>query len=109
TAKQLHAEGTTVTIQWVPAHQGIEGNEIAHKCAQLATRKKAKLTGEGGPMLKSRALQIGRDWIKAERIRYFDKLQVGKFTCTIDKALPREHMTQVYNIFTREEAGILSQ
>jgi hypothetical protein len=27
----------------------------------------------------------------------------------IDKALPREHMTQVYNILTREEAGILSQ
>ena len=47
--------------------------------------------------MKSRALQIGRDWIKSERVRRFDKLQVGKFTCTIDKGLPKEHMTPVYN------------
>jgi len=59
--------------------------------------------------LKSRALQLSRDWIKAERVRRFDKLQVGKFTCKIDKALPNEHMTKVYNSLSREEAGILSQ
>ena len=59
--------------------------------------------------MKSRALQLSRDWIKAERVRRFDKLQVGKFTRKIDKALPNEHMTKVYNSLSREEAGILSQ
>jgi hypothetical protein len=82
---------------------------MAHGCAQLATRKKARPTGEGGPALKSKALQLSRDWIKAERVRRFDKLQVGKFTRKIDKALPNEHTTQVYNSLGREEAGNLSQ
>ena len=61
TADQLYAKGTIVTLQWVLAHEGIEGNEIAHKCARLSTRKKAKLVEEGGLLLKSRALQVGRD------------------------------------------------
>jgi hypothetical protein len=34
---------------------------IISKCAQLSTRKKAKLAEEGGLLLKSRALQVGRD------------------------------------------------
>jgi hypothetical protein len=25
--------GLVVTLQWDPAHEGIEGNEIAHQCA----------------------------------------------------------------------------
>ena len=82
---------------------------MAHSCAQMATKRKAKLAGDEGPRLKSRALQIGREWIKAEKTRRFDQLQVGKFTRTIDKALPREHMTLVYNALHREEAKILSQ
>jgi hypothetical protein len=62
----------------------------------MATTKKAKLAGEEGLCLKLRVLQIGRDWIKSERVRRFDKLQVGKFTRTMDKALPKEHMLLVY-------------
>jgi len=108
-AEQLATQGSIVTLQWVPGHKGIEGNEIAHQCARLATRKEARLAGEEGPQLKSRALQLSREWIKSERIKRFDKLQVGKFTRKIDKALPKEHMTQVYNTLNREEAGILSQ
>jgi hypothetical protein len=42
-------------------------------------------------------------------VRRFDKLQAGKFTRKIDKALPNEHMTHVYDALNREEAGILSQ
>ena len=109
TARQLYKKGTIVTLQWVPAHEGIKGNEVAHQCAQKATRKGARLAEEGGLRLKSKALQAGRDWIKVERIKLFDKLQVGKFTRSIDKALPNEHMTQVYNVLSWEEAGILSQ
>jgi hypothetical protein len=75
----------------------------------MATTKKARLAGEEGPCLKSRALQVERDWIKSERVRRFDKLQVGKFTRTMDKALPKEHMLKVYKALRQEEAGILSQ
>jgi hypothetical protein len=106
---QLYTQGTRVTLQWVPGHKGIEGNERVHNCTQLATMKRARLAEERGPHLKSRVLQLSRDWIKAERVRRFDKLQVGKFTCKINKALPNEHMTKMYNSLSREEAGILSQ
>jgi hypothetical protein len=46
-----------------------------------ATRKKARVAEEGGPRLKSKALQAGRDLIKAERMKLFDKLQTtsGRF------------------------------
>jgi hypothetical protein len=66
-----------VTLEWVLAHEDIVGNEIAHCCARMATSKKAKLAGDEGLCLKSRILQVGRDWIKAERVRRFDKLQVS--------------------------------
>jgi hypothetical protein len=91
----------------VLAHKSIKSNEIAYKCGRLFIRKKARLAKEGGLLLKLRVLQVRRDWIKKERIRYFDKLQVGKFTRKIDKALLKEHITQIYNALTREEAGIL--
>ncbi len=73
-AKPLYNRGKIVTLQWIPAHEGVKGNEMAHKCAQQAARKKARLVGEGGPRLKSRALKLGIEWIKAERVRHFDKL-----------------------------------
>jgi ribonuclease HI len=108
-ARQLYNQGLTVTLQWVPAHEGIKGNEIAHQCARRATSKKEIPVENRGPQLKSRALQASREWTKEERIKLFDKLQVGKFTRTMDKALPNEHMTKVYNSLSREDAGILSR
>jgi len=48
-------------VQWVLGHSSIEGNEIAYQCAKLATRKDAKLVGEEGLQLKSRALQVSKE------------------------------------------------
>jgi ribonuclease HI len=55
-AEQLTTQGTVVTLQWVPEHKGIEGNEVAHQCARLATRKETKLADDERPQLKSRTL-----------------------------------------------------
>jgi len=62
-----------------------------------------------GPRLKSRALQASRERIRDERIKLFGKPQVGKFTGTIDKTLPIDHMIKVYNSLSQEGAGILLQ
>ncbi|KAF2454549.1 hypothetical protein BDY21DRAFT_258642, partial [Lineolata rhizophorae] len=34
---ELTTAGTPVSFQWVPAHKGVQGNEIAHEAAQEAT------------------------------------------------------------------------
>jgi ribonuclease HI len=109
TTRQLQAQGRSVTLQWVPGHEGLKGNELAHQCAQRATNKEAKPIEDRGPRLKSRALQESREWIQKQTFKLFDKLQVGKFTRSIDKALPNNHMIQVYNTLSYEETKVLAQ
>ena len=36
-AQELQEQGTRVTLQWVPAHQGLKGNEEADKLAKIAS------------------------------------------------------------------------
>ena len=46
-AKGLQAQGREVTIQWVPGHAGVEGNERADQAAKRAAAKPARNQAEG--------------------------------------------------------------
>ncbi|KAH8798635.1 hypothetical protein F5884DRAFT_647505, partial [Xylogone sp. PMI_703] len=35
----LRREGTKITLRWVPVHEGVHGNELAHKYAKKSTTK----------------------------------------------------------------------
>jgi hypothetical protein len=68
----LQTQGLKLRLQWVPAHQGVEVNEIAHKHARLATKKRYTLTIEEAPRrLKSTALRIGGEAVKVKGIAAF--------------------------------------
>jgi hypothetical protein len=60
-------------------------------------------------MLKSRALQLCKEYFEAETVRAFDKKKFGKFTTDLDKALPQQHMMVIYKTLNREETNILVQ
>ncbi|KFY66181.1 hypothetical protein V496_02147 [Pseudogymnoascus sp. VKM F-4515 (FW-2607)] len=108
-AAQLRKQGTYITLQWTPAHEGVIGNEKAHKWAQTATKKGAKPTGSMFRQLKSRTLQAGRQLIQGQTIDKFDSMRFGRFTRNLDKALPGTHMRAIYNQLQASEARILVQ
>ena len=105
----LRTQGTTLTLQWVPAHEGVPGNELAHKFAQKSTAKGNELDGKPTPRLKSQALMEGRTKILKARDRLFKRTFTSRFTRTIDKALPRQHIAKVYSTLSRQDAIILVQ
>src|SRR3982074_572184 len=106
-ANQLQDRGIKVKLYWVPAHQGIRGNELAHKYARLATRKRlTPNTRVEQVRLRSTALHVGREKILRETA---PTQKLGKQLSKIDKALPRNHMVKVYNTMTQEDARILVQ
>ena len=85
TAAWLHQQGTTVVIQWAPAHEGIEGNERAHNAARLSTAKGVQPPSAEKPMLRPRATQRCKEYFQAEAIQAFDKKRFGKFTTDLDR------------------------
>lgn len=109
TAGQLYQGGTTVVIQWAPAHEGIEGNERAHMAARMATAKGVPAPRVKEPMLRSRAIQRCKEYFHAEMLQTFDKKKVGRFTTELDKALPQQHMRAIYKTLSREETNIVVQ
>jgi ribonuclease HI len=47
---RLHAAGWSVTIQWIPGHEGAEGNERADDAAKEAARMAAARTRQAEPL-----------------------------------------------------------
>jgi hypothetical protein len=64
---------------------------------------------EQAPRLKSQAYRVARDRILKERDLLFRRTLGGKFTRSIDKALPRDHMAKIYKILDRPDTAILVQ
>ncbi|KFZ21110.1 hypothetical protein V502_02940 [Pseudogymnoascus sp. VKM F-4520 (FW-2644)] len=108
-ATQLRKQGTSITLQWTPAYEGVIGNEKAHKWAQMATEKGAQPAGNMFRQLKSRTLQAGRQLVQGQTMDKFDSMRFGRFTRNLDKALPGTHMRAIYDQLKAPEARILVQ
>ncbi|RFU26788.1 hypothetical protein B7463_g9554, partial [Scytalidium lignicola] len=105
----LRAEGTKITLRWVPAHEGVHGNELAHKYAQKSTTRGNEVGDELTLRLKSQALRAGQGRILKLCERLFKRTCSGMFTRTIDKALPQQHIAKVYSTLNSQDAAIVIQ
>jgi len=78
---RLHRGGIDVQFCWVPAHEGIKGNEIADKLAKEALLKVITVTiplgkGEGKAVVKRKGLEIWQKcWEEDRKGRTYYKLQ----------------------------------
>jgi hypothetical protein len=109
---EITENGKRVHLRWVPAHEGIVGNERAHKEAHRATEPEAArlLQRTGSVRLKSAAIRCGREKLMKERTEQFRlEGKTGQFTRGIDGALPQKHTTKLYNTLSADEASILAQ
>lgn len=99
--------GHTILLLWVPGHAKVAENERANLAAQAATEK-GKSPERELPQLKSIAVQ---KIIYELSHRSHDKLTptVGKFTQSLDHALPGKHTRKLYDRLTKSQAAILSQ
>jgi RNase H-like protein len=56
---KLHAAGWSVAIQWIPGHEGAEGNERADDAAKEAARMAAARTRQAEPLTDRAVSSLG--------------------------------------------------
>ena len=99
----------TISLHWVPGHEGIMGNERANELAQLAT---ADIQPVPSP---AEVVPISVIYARGKAARYTPKQEefygakTGKFLQRVDKALPGKHTKKLYNSLNRADAAILAQ
>lgn len=104
--KELKDRGFQLRFQWVPAHEGILGDELAHQAALEATAKGKivdEISSDYPKRLRSAALREERQRIRQERIQQFQQDLCGGFTRKLDQALPQRHTLKLYNRLTANE------
>ena len=78
---RLHRGGIDIQFCWVPAHEGVKGNEMADKLAKEALLKVILITiplgkGEGKAVVKRKGLEIWQKrWEEDRKGRRFYKIQ----------------------------------
>lgn len=96
-------------ILWIPGYKGIVGNKRAHRAAQETTELGKKPATNMEKRVK-KCREMSKLLAKAVKA---DKPEVtatwGRYTYTMDSALPGRHTLQLYESLLREEAGILAQ
>ena len=105
------SEGTWIfaKILWIPGHKGIVGNERAHQAAQETTAiGKWPTTDLARRVREHRA--VSKLLVKAVEAGTPEAtITWGRYTYTLDGALPGKHTLQLYGPLSREDAGILAQ
>jgi hypothetical protein len=107
-ADQLTDCGLKLQLHWAPGHNGAIGIGKAHEAARRATRKGVEMQ-DPGIRLKSRTLFLGRKLAEKEELDTWRRKYGGRHTFNLDKALPRQHMTTMYNNLSHMEAKALVQ
>lgn len=125
-----------MTLQWVPAHKGILGNEEANRIAREITettgtsasptqtaqepnsRSSAQRYYERHAPPKKLIPWISQKTLKLNLDNYFKEAQnrrlpeakwKGAYTWNLDGALPGTHTINLYNALSAQEAAILVQ
>jgi len=104
---ELTAAGIQVSFQWIPAHQGIPGNEIAHRAAQAATTRGAIPMDSRKRVLRE-TITRGKASAREKRHKYRE-CGTGAYSKALDSALPGSHARQFYNRCNYREARVLVQ
>ena len=107
----LKKKGYQVQFLWIPAHEGILGNELAHQAALEATveGRIIDITHKDLKRLRSAAIRNKQQLIRRERIQAFQNDLYGHFTRKLDQALPQRHTLKLYNKLLIIDASILIQ
>ena len=105
---------TFISYRWMPAHEGVMGNERAHTLASQTTEKngsdRIRAPMAGLKRLKSALIRGGRKRIQAEWTPHFEKNQtVGASTRKLDGALPQRHTLKLYSSLTTQESPTFIQ
>lgn len=95
-----------VQFQWFPGHHGVHGNEQAHTLAQQA--REQILMVSTTVKLKSVTLRESQRGDEGKQARFLASKH-GKYTKTLDRALPNRHTKRLYDSLTYDEARIVSQ
>lgn len=96
----------TIILQWTPGHEGVPGNELAHKEAYRATEP-GRTPIYQLHRLKSAALRCSNHRYPPCKVEIAKN--TGLHSNRVDKALPGKHTRKLYNDLKREDATILSQ
>lgn len=100
-----------VSFQWCPGHCQISENEIAHKLAQSATEKGRNIQPPLRPFPIARAIVFQN----AENVKNIDNAtslawsKAGRFIKSIDKGIPGNHTSLLYNGKLKAHARLLCQ
>ena len=78
---RLHRGSIDLQFCWVPAHEGVKGNECADKLAKSALQKEITLPvqlgkGEGKAVIKKKGMEIWQKrWEKDQKGKEYHKVQ----------------------------------
>ena len=105
----LRELGLFAKILWIPGHKGIVGNERAHQAAQETTAiGKSPTTDLERRVREHRA--VSKLLVNAVEADIPETtITWGRYTYTLDSALPGKLTLQLYGPLSREDAGILAQ
>ena len=91
----IEEAGVVVRFRWIPAHEGILGNETAHRIAKLATAPALQPTVNSWP--HHSIIHQGKISPQEKRAR-FQRGTAGAHIKCLDKALPGKHARELYNL-----------
>jgi len=104
----VSSDGLYVTIRWIPAHRGIQGNERADQITRDMTTI-GRLPKEASIIEKRRLLKVLDKVAVTRTTKTYTKGKYGKFTWKLDGALPGRHTQQLYRNLSSDQARILVQ
>ena len=107
--QNLRDAGLFAKILWIPGHRGVEGNERAHQAAQQMTIVGRTPTSDAARRVREHGMlsKLLRKAVEAEAPKTTPTW--GRYTYTMDSALPGKHTLQLYGPLSREDSGILAQ